>query len=477
MLWEDKSSTIEVLPGELILEIFIFYKLACPSRGSIWSREWHNLAHVCQQWRTIIYASQQRLDLRLLCTPKTSIKRTLDLWPAFPIVLTVQHTSSLDNWYNTFTMLQQHDRVCEIDLDCSLFRSRVSKAIRIMQEPFPLLERIVLKSGGCFESTDTLLGGSAPRLHVLHLDVCGQISDLNPFQLPLIISSAGRLVDLRLEQVPYNEHTSPKAIVAALSTMVQLKYFHLKFLPYYDTTTLPPSFGGIVSSTIIHLTFGGPCHYLEDLLSRISTKSLESMCLKLFNPDSSFDAFKLSQFLNRIELQSLPCRAEMGYGSYGSRSYLSFTRSVALPEGKSKRSKWLSLELDFPSSFNEQLSQMTQICQQISPFLSDVRALSLPMRDGSYGLWRDGDRHWVDFLRQFDHVEELHLSGTSNIFSPISRRLKFILANNVLPAMRELSLDPDLCLIKESSKESWDNIMSFIDARDLVGLPITVTFT
>src|ERR1700677_4941578 len=103
---------------------------------------------------------------------------------------------------------------------------------------------------------------------------------------------------------------------------------------------------------------------------------------------------ELSQFLSRIELQSLPCRAEMGYGA---TFHLSFTRSVALPGAKSKRSEWLWLELPFRSGFNSQLSRMTRICRQISPFLSDVRALSLPMWNGS---WRNDecDRHWVDFL-------------------------------------------------------------------------------
>jgi hypothetical protein len=74
--------TIEVLPEELILEIFYFYKLACCrsyGRPKEWEWEWHKLTHVCRKWRTVVFASQQRLDLRLLCTPKTSIQQTLDL--------------------------------------------------------------------------------------------------------------------------------------------------------------------------------------------------------------------------------------------------------------------------------------------------------------------------------------------------------------------------------------------------------------
>jgi hypothetical protein len=98
--------TIEVLPEELILEIFYFYKLACRrSYGGPkeWEWEWHKLAHVCRKWRTVVFASQRRLDLRLLCTTKTSIQQTLDLWPAFPII--VKHTWSLDGWDNTIAAL------------------------------------------------------------------------------------------------------------------------------------------------------------------------------------------------------------------------------------------------------------------------------------------------------------------------------------------------------------------------------------
>jgi hypothetical protein len=88
-------------------------------------------------------------------------------------------------------MLQQHDRVCEIDLECASFHLRASEATRIVSEPFPLLECLVLKSGQYFASTDTLLGGSAPRLHTLHLDVSGQRYNLNTFQFPTRMGEGG----------------------------------------------------------------------------------------------------------------------------------------------------------------------------------------------------------------------------------------------------------------------------------------------
>ena len=96
-------------------KIFYFYKLACRrSYGGPkeWEWEWHKLAHVCRKWRTVVFASQRRLDLRLLCTPKTSIQQTLDLWPAFPII--VMYTWSLDGWDNTIAALQHRNRAAKL---------------------------------------------------------------------------------------------------------------------------------------------------------------------------------------------------------------------------------------------------------------------------------------------------------------------------------------------------------------------------
>ena len=87
IVYAAKFLTIEDLPEDALVEIFHFYKLSCPrnSEGSWeWQKEWHKLVHVCRRWRTIIFASQHRLELRFFCTPKKPIT---DLWPALPIVV------------------------------------------------------------------------------------------------------------------------------------------------------------------------------------------------------------------------------------------------------------------------------------------------------------------------------------------------------------------------------------------------------
>jgi len=71
-----------MLSDDVLLDIFDFY---LDQAGRV--DAWHTLVHVCQQWRRVVFASPQRLNLRLLCTPKRQATMTLDVWPAIPIVI------------------------------------------------------------------------------------------------------------------------------------------------------------------------------------------------------------------------------------------------------------------------------------------------------------------------------------------------------------------------------------------------------
>ena len=73
----------------------------------------------------------------------------------------------------------------------------------------------------------------------------------------------------------------------------------------------------------------------------------------------------------------------------------------------------------------------------------------------------DHDRHWVDLLHVFNCVEELHITG--EYFSRLL--LKLMQASDVVPALRQLSVDSHF------SNMSRDVVTSFIDARNHAGLP------
>jgi len=72
---------IDMLPGEVLLDIFDFY--LCEVYNKM---EWKTLVHVCRRWRSIVFAAPLRLDLRLVCTGQTPVRRMLRIWPPLPII-------------------------------------------------------------------------------------------------------------------------------------------------------------------------------------------------------------------------------------------------------------------------------------------------------------------------------------------------------------------------------------------------------
>jgi hypothetical protein len=89
------QTTIDDLPDDVLLEIFDSY-LDDKDPNDIYSADqWHTLVHMCQRWRSVVFASPRRLDLRLLCTGHRSVRSMLDIWPTLPIQIEYRHDWSL----------------------------------------------------------------------------------------------------------------------------------------------------------------------------------------------------------------------------------------------------------------------------------------------------------------------------------------------------------------------------------------------
>ena len=102
--------TIDTLSDDDLLYVFDFYLAE-----ALEVEAWHTLVHVCRRWRTLVFASPRRLNLRIACTNKTPVREKLDIWPPLPIVMLgscFSHTC-LDNIIDA---LKHHDRVCQIEL-------------------------------------------------------------------------------------------------------------------------------------------------------------------------------------------------------------------------------------------------------------------------------------------------------------------------------------------------------------------------
>ena len=107
--------SIDILPDEALLEIFSFWLV----EESMNIDPWLPLVHVCRRWRSIVFASPRRLDVRVFYTPNRPVKAMLDLWPNLPIQLWT-HGYQTSLWgceSNLITALELTDRICQIQLD------------------------------------------------------------------------------------------------------------------------------------------------------------------------------------------------------------------------------------------------------------------------------------------------------------------------------------------------------------------------
>jgi hypothetical protein len=211
-----------MLPDDVLLETFDFYvdedidEDFEPSKKQRIA-EWIMLAHVCRRWRRVVFQSPLRLNLRLLCTPKTPARAILDVWPPLPLIIHGSYglfnTRNGTGVENIIAALEHNDRVCQIKLRY-FATSELEYVTAAMHKPFPELTHLRLGGFGDGKPETILphsfLGGSTPRLRSLIL------SDV-PFPgLPKLLSSATHLVNLDLSYIPRSGYIPPEAMATSL---------------------------------------------------------------------------------------------------------------------------------------------------------------------------------------------------------------------------------------------------------------------
>ncbi|KAI0295078.1 hypothetical protein B0F90DRAFT_1753051 [Multifurca ochricompacta] len=84
----QRSRIVDRVPENILLDIFDHHRLdVVLTTGSCNSWKWHRLAHVCRKWRSVVFSSPRRLELRLVYTyrkmtddeEKKKIGRTPDI--------------------------------------------------------------------------------------------------------------------------------------------------------------------------------------------------------------------------------------------------------------------------------------------------------------------------------------------------------------------------------------------------------------
>ena len=238
---------------------------------------WITLVHVCRRWRRLVFQSPHRLNLRLVCTPKTPLS---DIWPPLPLIILDTPNDRTSGLNNIVAALEHNDRVSQIIPDRSSFPALGFVAnLAALQKPF--LELTHLWLGSCVSDEpmlpDSFLSGSAPRLRSLVLKSI-------PFPaLPNLLLYATHLVELNLYNIPPSGYISPEVMATRLSALTSLEKLRLHFrFPRLPTALLPPLTRSIFPS-LTKIDFKGPSEYLEEILARINPPRLENLRTMFLN--------------------------------------------------------------------------------------------------------------------------------------------------------------------------------------------------
>ena len=406
------AGLIDVLPDDVLLVILDFYANVDGYEVRKEATEaWQTVAHVCRRWRIVVFASPRRLNLRLVCTPRTPARDLLDIWPALPLVVQWYGDCPIEGVDNIVAALERSNRVCQIVL-YNVPTFLLEKASATMQEPFPELTYLRLMSDAT-AIPDSFLGGSAPLLRFLEFRGV-------PFPgLPKLLLSATRLVSLTLSEIPHSGYISPEAMVTALSTLTSLESFHLNFqspLSFPNRTSRRPAPPiRFALPVLAYFLFEGVTEYLEDLVARIDAPQLSYLDITFFN-QIVFDTPQLIQLISRTPVLKALEKVRVIFDEGVARA--KFSSLTSHPQWLEV--KVLCRELDW------QVSSLEQVCTSCLPPLSALEDIVI------YGdpLWKLHRQNkientlWLELFQPFIAVKNLYLSTE---FVPL-----------VVPALQEL---------------------------------------
>jgi hypothetical protein len=383
---------------------------------------------VCQNWRQIVFTSPLTLHLRLYCQHGTPVLKTLSCWPALPIIVQYAGSPTLDppsleDEDNVVAALMQSDRVSSISL--TITSLLLAKFFPIKDsESFLDLEDLVLLSQNPTGLTLPSIFKWGSRLRRLHSTGVALPA------LPKLLSPSLDLVDLQLHEVPSVGYFSPEAFASALAGMTQLRSLSLHFLSPASRPShigIAPSPGErVVLPSLTHLNFRGASEYLNCLVTRIDGPSLVDIEVRFFN-QFIFHLPQLGRFIDRLEMQKSHTRADFVF----SRRAISvaFTQSEA----------HLTLQITC-GQLDWQLSSAAQICDQLSPYLSNIQDISIDTTQRPSEK-DDVDREqWLGLVRTLDGAKDLCVAGELateilHAFCPVYGEHTI-----VLPALRNLRM-------------------------------------
>jgi hypothetical protein len=458
--------TVGVLPDDTLLCVFDCYVAENPGVGAC-----HALMHVCRQWRKVVFGSPRRLNLRLLCSPKSPVRKKLDVWPAWPIILSgdVETPRCLDN---VKAALEHNDRVCEIRL---LVTWKLEVVFAALEKPFPALTNLALRSFSTQLPVhpDQFLGGST------HLQSFALIG-ITFSELPKPLLSYADLVNLFLRDI-HCLYIPPETIFTIL-TSTNLERCSLGFKYHQGSQSrCPPTPTHAILPTLTYLEFQGVSeYYLEELLAWIDAPLLDYLKITFFN-QIIFDTPQLVRFVSCIPKLQTPSKARIGFGTcnlwieffWPTRISIAALRlgitcisepGTCLPEPGAA----------IKPMPDQQFPYVAQFCRP--PFFPLPTLEHLYIRGGEHYLQQHQhddieNTRWLDLFQPFTMVKNLYLS---KIFAPrIAPALQELVkerATEVLPTLQNIFIEEF-----EPSGPVHVVIGQFVAAREFSRYPVVIS--
>ena len=453
-----------MLPDDVILVIFDFYgvKGTRISEYLIDPRDaWRTLAHVCRRWRSVVFGSPRRLNLQLVCTTKTPVRDTLDVWPALPLV--IQDLDCKKEGVDNIIALLEHSelvgRISQIYLG-GVCLEGISRAMEIS---FPELTDLALhhndETKPAIPLSDLFLGGSTPRLQYLDFD------NISFPGLPKLLLSATVLTELHIEHIPRSGYISPEAIVACLSVSNSLGVLSLEFQSPQSHpdqgSRRPPSQKRTVLPVLSRFWFKGVGEYLEDLVARVDAPRLNFLHITFFN-DIVFETPQFNQFISHTPTLKALDKASIALGD----DHASIKFSSKTSGGRELNVSTSCRELDWQVSFLE------QVCTSTLPPLSTLEDLYIYEHTWLHDWEENLDNSiWLELLYLFTTAKNLYLS--EKIASHIVPALQELLGGRtteVLPTLQNIYVEE-----LQPSGPVQEGVGKFIAARQVTSHPITVS--
>ena len=471
---------INVLPDNVLLEIFKF----CICDDTFYSkysyyrtRIWQTLVHVCQRWRSLVFASPRQLELYLTCSYGIPVRKNLVFWPtSLPLSLDYSffcRDPTPEDEDNIVAALEYPDRVHSIEIQRT-GAPLMKKVVAAMRKSFPSLIHLDLMcdySRGSFPVIPRkFLHGSVPHLQYLRLEY------ISSPHLPMLLSSAHNLVTLTLDHIPLNGHI-PEGMARLLATLTSLTTFSIscsvETSPSDQWQSRPDPQMRAILPALIHFDYSGHCKYLEDFLAQVDMPRVDYINIEYHA--YQIQASQLSRFIERTQNFDINQLTHSEVVFYDEDPFFALGRQ----EGELDRDHLLVRILK-EADLETQVRGLAHIFRQLAPIFN----VDVLYARGYYVQRQSSEMditEWLPLFRLFPAVKVLRLSGGVGVY--IASALEDTaeeMVTEVLPALRLIRLAKDERDNEEEDVEQdfWNesgvSVKRFPFLRQFSGCPVTV---